>query len=361
MKVEFDLVDKDDDQFVPCNFDNIVWLPESQLTEELHNRVPLFNGTVPRDGALAEDVSAALQSLLKTRGVAANVVADVQQPTNNGTTEAVVFRATDVDIKIARLTIPGASPALAADLEAESKRIVGTAYNRGSLKKFAERNLRSVYLKRGYLRAAFSSPTVEIVSNNPTETAVAVAIPVSEGLPYKFASLRWSGNKALSAEELDKQIHPAPGQVLDGADLAKQVDAVRTRYAAMGYMHMLSAANPTYNDVAGTVSYELAINEGDLFQMGKLEIEGLQAASADKVHQAWKLREGDPFDSTYVHRFFTQFRLPADTPYLVEETEGERPRSIDLTIIFCKPNDPCRPRAESHLFTIQDAEQETKP
>src|ERR1700704_4124736 len=30
MKVQFELVDKDDDQFVPCNFDNIVWLPESQ-------------------------------------------------------------------------------------------------------------------------------------------------------------------------------------------------------------------------------------------------------------------------------------------------------------------------------------------
>jgi outer membrane protein assembly factor BamA len=188
-----------------------------------------------------------------------------------------------------------------------------------------------------------------------------VSIPVSEGLPYKFSSLRWSGNKALSAEELNREIHPVPGQILDGANLAKQVNALRTRYAAMGYMHMLLTPNPTYNDSAGTVSYELVVNEGDLFQMGKLEIEGLQSASADKVHQAWKLREGDPFDSTYVHKFFTQFRLPADTPYLVEETEGERPRSIDLTIIFCKPNDPCRPRAESHLFTIQDAELETKP
>src|SRR4051812_20022324 len=31
MKVEFELVDKDDDQFVPCDFENIVWLPEAEL------------------------------------------------------------------------------------------------------------------------------------------------------------------------------------------------------------------------------------------------------------------------------------------------------------------------------------------
>jgi hypothetical protein len=90
-------------------------------------------------------------------------------------------------------------------------------------------------------------------------------------------------------------------------------------------------------------------------------VEGLQTASAEKVHQLWKLREGDPFDAGYVRKFFSQFRLPNNTPYLVEENEGERPHSIDLTIIFCKPNDPCRPRAENHLFSAADAELESKP
>jgi outer membrane protein insertion porin family len=239
--------------------------------------------------------------------------------------------------------------------------LIGTTYNRNTLNKFAERNLRAVYVKRGYLRATFSTPTIEIVSNNGGETSIAAAIPVTEGSQYKFGSLRWSGNKVVTTEELMKMIHSAPGQIVDGAEFTKQSNAVRTRYASLGYKKMLLTANPTYNDAAGTVSYELVVDEGDLFVMGKFEIEGLQPASEESVRQAWKMREGDPFDSTYVRKFFTQFRLPVDTPYVVEESEGERPNTVDLTVMFCKPKDPCRPRAESHLFTLEDAETEKKP
>ncbi|MCU1309664.1 MAG: hypothetical protein JWO20_789 [Candidatus Angelobacter sp.] len=361
MKVEFEFVDKDDDQFIPCDFENIVWLHEAELTEELHKLVPLFNGTVPRDGTLTQEVSAALQSVLKQKGVTSNVTASVQEPTNTGTSEAVSFIAADVEVKVARVTTPGVSPALTAALDAEAKRLIGTTYNRSTLNKFAERNLRAVYVKRGYLRATFSTPTVEVLSNDAGQTSIAAAIPVTEGPLYKFGLLRWSGNKVVPSEELNKMIHPAPGEMVDGAEFTKQANAVRTRYASLGYMHMLLTPNPTYNDAAGTVSYELVVNEGDLFAMGKFEIEGLQPASEQAVRQAWKLREGDPFDSTYVRKFFFQFRLPIDTPYVVEESEGERPKTVDLTVMFCKPKDPCRPRAESHLFTLEDAEMEKKP
>src|SRR5439155_21643211 len=106
---------------------------------ELSKRVPLLNGTVPRDGNLSDDVRAALQTLLKERDIATNIVADVQEPTNTGTAEAVIFRAIEIDIKLAKISFPGASAALLPEVEAEGKRIAGTTYNRTTLKKFSER------------------------------------------------------------------------------------------------------------------------------------------------------------------------------------------------------------------------------
>src|SRR5207248_8486875 len=118
--------DKDDDQFVKCDFANIVWLPEKELLIELHDRVPLFNGTVPRDGTLADDVAKALQALLKEHGVSANVANEHQDPVNgDAATELVTYRVSDVDIRIAKVELAGASPAMQAEADAAAKQISG--------------------------------------------------------------------------------------------------------------------------------------------------------------------------------------------------------------------------------------------
>jgi hypothetical protein len=89
--------------------------------------------------------------------------------------------------------------------------------------------------------------------------------------------------------------------------------------------------------------------------MGKLDIAGLQPSSAEKVRQRWRMREGDPFDANYVKRFFEQFRL-GDLVYNVEQSEGEAPNSIDLTLIFCKAGTRCLASGPNQLY-IPDEEE----
>ncbi|MCU1285193.1 MAG: hypothetical protein JWO13_1543 [Acidobacteriales bacterium] len=365
MKVEFTLVDKDDDQFVPCEFDNVVWLPEAELATELHNRVPLYNGTVPREGGMTDDVVAALQGLLKQRGVETNIVSSLQEPTNTGSSETVQFRAVDLEVKVARFAVSGASSGLARELDAEGKRMIGLTYNRGTLNKFIEKNLRSVYLKRGYLRASFASPVIDVLpaapAGNSALVEVAISVPVMEGLAYRLGAMQWTGNKAVSAADLQSSLRAAPGQTVDGSALSRGENAIRAQYARLGYLHMLLTSEPTFDDAAHTVNYKYTVNEGDLFRMGKLEVEGRQPSAAAKIHLAWKLREGDPFDASYVRTFVADLKATANAPFIVEESEGEHAKTVDLTLIFCTSNQPCRPTAENHLFSAQDAEQEIKP
>jgi hypothetical protein len=356
MKVEFILGDKDDDQFIKCDFANIVWLPEEQLLIELHDRVPLFNGTVPRDGALAGQVSDALQALRKERGVNAGISNEHADAINGDpATEAMTYRVPDVDIRIAKVELTGASPSMQTEASSAAKQITGLVYNRGTVKKFIDRNLRNVYLKHGYLRAAFASPTITVFAasgpaTNPA-TNIELNIPVTEDGIYKLHSVRWSGNKAISQAALDTFVHAPPDAPLDGTRLARDLDAVRVKYATFGYLHMTLTPKPTFDENKGTVDYDMVVKEGDLFSMGKFDVEGLAKDSTEKMRLAWQMREGDPYDPTYVTSFLKKFRLPEGTGYLVDEVEGERPKSVDITVIFCGPSDPCKPKNENHLYT----------
>lgn len=352
MRVELILADKDDDQFVKCDFANFVWWPENDLLVELHDRVPLFNGTVPRNGTLADEVSNALQSLLKERNVAGSVGNEhVDAINGDAATEEMLYRVEDADIRIAKVDLAGASPAMQAEASAAAKKITGLVYNRATVAKFIDHNLRNVYLKHGYLRAAFAVPEIKVLPADGAVTNVDLSIPVTENPIYKLHSVRWIGNKAIASNALDTFMHFSPEVPLDGTRLTKAVDSVRVKYATFGYLHMTLTPKPTYDDAKGTVDYDMAVKEGDLFSMGKFDIEGLDKASTDKMRLAWQLREGDPYDPTYLINFMKKFRLPEGAGYLVDEMQGELPKSVDITVIFCKPSDPCKAKNENHLYT----------
>ena len=360
MKVEFVLSDKDDDQFVKCDFANIVWLPENDLLVELHDRAPLFNGTVPRDGTLADDVAKALQALLKERGVAANV-ADEHADAINGdpSTEMISYRVADIDIKVAKVELNGASGEMQAEAAATSKQISGLIYNRTTVKRFIDHNLHNVYLKHGYLKAKFGEPQITVLPDSTSAiTNIAINVPVTEGGIYKWGGLRWTGNTAMLADSLTPYLHFDPGKVVDGMQLTKDIDKLRAHYASLGYLHMTLTPRPSFDDAANVANFDMPIKEGDLFSMGKFDVEGLDKNSAERMRQSWQLREGEPFDPTYLKDFFRKFRMPPNTAYLVDEVEGERPKSVDVTILFCAPTDPCKPKNETRLYTPPVSEED---
>jgi outer membrane protein assembly factor BamA len=354
VKIEFTLGDIDDSHFIKCEFQNIAWFNERELLVELHERVPLFNGTVPRSGTLADDVGNALQALLHEHDLSAEVVVEHQDPVNGDRdTEAMAYRVANVDMKIAKVTLEGISQDMQPIAEAVSKRLSGSNYSQQILARFTSQNLRDVYLQHGYLRATFGPPRVKVLPGSTATSAnVEVGIPVIEGQAYKAHDVRWSGNKAMSSEKLDGYLpFLIPGVTVDGLRLKRQLDFVRYQYAQLGYLHMLLSSKPVFNDVTGIVDYEMSVKEGDLFEMGKFEVQSPDKVFNEKVRLAWKLREGDPFDPKYLNNFLQNIKGPRNSAFLVDEAQGERPRSIDVTIIVCAASDPCKPNAENRLYT----------
>jgi outer membrane protein assembly factor BamA len=88
---------------------------------------------------------------------------------------------------------------------------------------------------------------------------------------------------------------------VDALQLDRDLSQVRKLYGKFGREAVIIKPVPAFVD--DTVSYAFQVIEGDLYRMGKLEIQGVEPEQAHKLEQIWKLAEGAPYDATYVHEF----------------------------------------------------------
>src|SRR5271156_2273883 len=96
-KLEFHVSDAD--KFVPARFADFVWFTDEELLHKLHERIPLFNGELPANGRLPDQVSDVLQAMLVENGIPGHV----EYVRNNGKDErleSIAYNVTGVSIRI---------------------------------------------------------------------------------------------------------------------------------------------------------------------------------------------------------------------------------------------------------------------
>jgi len=333
---KLDLQVTDTGQFVPARFDNFVWLPDQELLKQLHARVPLFDGQLPPAGNLADQVSDALQTLAIEHNVEgrADYLRFAQE---EGPIEAFVFKITGPNIHIRNVEFAGADVSTLPVLQAAAKKIQGQEYLRSALRVQAALDLLPIYLQRGYLKAAFADAQPRIVLEDRKDVSVDVTFPVTQGLQYKVTEIQFSTPSVFPQEKLHEFIHQKLDQPANAVQLEDDLGAIKKLYGTRGYMMAAIDAKPEMDDTQSTVKYLLQIHEGDVFKMGDLDIRGLDSRSATRLIEAWKLRSGDPYDSSYYQRFLKDTeKLWPEGPWKVtfHETPDEKDKTVDVMLRF---------------------------
>jgi outer membrane protein assembly factor BamA len=334
-KLELQLTDNE--KLVPVEFDNLVWFSNQQLRDKIHEAIPLFQGKVPAGGGLLDQIADILSVLLaqKNPQLHLDYLRSGEESTN-----AVVFSVTGTEISIQKIEYPGASSAKLAALTAASKRLEGQEYQHSALTAFSKSNLEPIYLKDGYVKAAFGEPEAHVVSESPEETVVDVTLPITEGEQYKLGQLSFSGNSVFPAEKLQSLIHLQPGAPVNPLQLKNDLEAIHRLYGTRGHVKAAVESQPEFDDAAGTVSYQLKVTEGDVYKMGDIDLEGLEDKAATRIREDWTLREGEIYDSSYSQRFVKQALadLPADAHWSinVNESVNEQDKTVDVTLKFSK-------------------------
>jgi outer membrane protein assembly factor BamA len=335
---KLDLVVADTDKLVPAHFENFVWFTDEELLAKIHERLPLFKGQVPFGGTLADQISDVLQALLVEHNVSARAdyLRDTKEP--GGPIDAINFRATGVNLVIQEVHFSGAGPDELPALNAAAQKLVGKDYSRGEVRNYATASLLPVYLGRGFLKVTISNPQTTVLRDTADDTEVAVLLSVTPGPQYKISGVKWEGNTVVPGAKLQSLIHAAPGQVANAPQLQADVEKIRKLYGTVGYMSASLKLEPQFDDATSSVAYIFEVHEGDVFHLGDLDIQGLDAKSVDRLRDAWTLRQTDPYDSSYPMRFFEQTvkLLSSGVTWTVSIHEGvnEEEKTVDVTLRY---------------------------
>ena len=334
--LEFDLVDNS--QLVPARFDNFVWFSDQELAARFRERVPLFlDDELPVNGTLADQVSDALQAMLIEHHVEGR--ADyVRSADQDGPVTAIVYTATGPHIVIRKVDFAGAEPAELPALQETARKLEGVDYFRSTVHVHAEKDFRPVYLRLGYLKAQFADSQPKVVQDTPQETDVDVTIQITPGRQYNFMSASWSGNKIFSADKLQPLLHLQPGKPANAVELDQDLEEVQNLYGSRGYMAATVRPTPQFDDEHSTVAYQLHVQEGEVYKMGELEVRGVDRRATDRLSLAWKLRDGDVYDSSYPKRFLQDAAATIlnlnqwDTT--IHETRDDKTKTVDVSLRF---------------------------
>jgi outer membrane protein assembly factor BamA len=342
-RLEFHVTDAD--KFVPARFADFVWFTDEELLHKLHDRIPLFNGELPANGRLPDQVSDVLQAMLVENAIPGRV----EYARTNGKDErleAIAYNVAGVSIRIRHAEFPGAGPSELPLLQAAAEKMTDREYSRDYMNNFIEHDLLPIYREQGYLRASCASARPKVIKpdasdstdNKQPPTYVDVTFPVTPGLQYKLTKWDWSDNKEIPSDQLDPLLHAKAGQTANTVQLGSDLRAIQLLYGSHGYILATIKVNAEFDDVVSGVTYHLVVQEGALYRMGELEFRGLDNNLTARLRALWKIRPGEVYDATYLKRFLPEARklLPPSLDWEVDPhvTAITRDKTVDVDLQY---------------------------
>jgi outer membrane protein insertion porin family len=284
-------------------FDNFIWFTDTELIAAVRRDVPSFSGTAPDNGDTVERITKSLQRFLHEHEIEATVSYMASQDSPGSISQEHVFSVNGIPMPICNLHFPGASNISEAKLAESSKSLIGNDYSNKFVSLFSVNTLLPLYKEVGQLKAAFSPPLAKPEASATCKSGVDLTVPVDEGLIYKWDKAEWSGNSALTGQQLNDLLGMQTGQPANGVKIDKAVREIQKAYGRKGYLMSLVRSTPNFDDSAQTVSYQMVVREGPQFHMGQLITKGFPDAVDKKIHERWGLKPGDIFDDGYSVEF----------------------------------------------------------
>ena len=293
----------ENDKLAPVVFDNFVWFSDDELFSLLRSHLPLFEDKLPLGGSLSDQVSDALNEILLERNIGGKAEY-IRGAAMNGPVDSYIYKVSFHPVVVQSIEFPGAAQTEVPALQAAAKQVLGKNYLRSEMEPQEKYSLLPVYLARGYLKAHFEEARPKVVSDGP-QTMVDVSFPVTPGTQYKLTGIEWTGNTAFPTDQLQKLVPLKTGEPANAVQLQQDIEAVQKLYGTKGYLAAQVHPDPAMDDTQATVHYTLNVREGDVYRMADLEIDGVADDVVKRMTTQWQMKKGDPFDDSYLSRFFS--------------------------------------------------------
>jgi outer membrane protein insertion porin family len=329
-------------------YDNFVWFTEEELADAVRRRVPTFDGTAPEAGGVTDEITKALQELLRERKIEGTVdYMASADPT--GRHPEHVFTVKGAALRVCSLSFPGARTLSEEELVRKSAAVFDNEYSRLSVTAFVAGNLLPLYHERGMLRASFAPLRATKAAPTPDcAQGLAVSVPVDEGSIYVWGGAEWSGQRALTPQELNFALNMKTRDIAGSAKLEKGLEGVRRAYGRKGYLTARVEGAPEFDDANRRVLYRFNVTEGPQYRMGTLTLDGLDERDTNNMKVRWRVLPGDIYDAGYPEEFIKKNvqefnrdllrdgRKPSFTKVAHDVKVDNDRRVVDVTLEFKK-------------------------
>jgi outer membrane protein assembly factor BamA len=297
-----------------CHFDNFVWFSDKEIVDAIKRDMPDFDGSIVVSDFVGEEIKKSLTRLLAEKKIAGEVVYELDQNLSYS------FKVKGANLPVCDFQFAGGQDELKRPLLEALKPLFKTEYSKSDVRLFANAALVPIYTQRGYLKAAFQAAQPSLSASGACANAIVVTLPVAEGLQYHWNDPVWSSNQAYSAQELNAALKLKQGDVADSMKIEQSWFEVRGVYGKKGYLGVRLKPEPVFDDARRFVTYQVALTEGPQYRMGQVTIAGLPEDEARRVKDAWGLKPGEVFSTSYFGAFLEKITRGG----LIKQPQGGR-------------------------------------
>lgn len=289
-------------------FDNFPWFTDDEMAQALKSSGVLFDGTAPEHGAVLDDISAALEKLLNSKGINGSVshaLVPDPNPELYGDKLVQQFHVDGADLTIAAVNFSDELARQDRSIQSSLANLVGSPYTRGAIELFEFEQVRPAYLAHGFLKVQFALPVahMETAAAGVPPSRVSIVAAIDPGPAFNWGSVTWNGNSAIPSSQLDAAIPLKAGDLADFMKLEGAWDRARAMYLRLGYLDVSFTPLSQFDDATKRVSLTTTITEGPQYRMGNLVITGLSIEGEKRIRDAWKIPLGSLFDGAAFDEF----------------------------------------------------------
>ncbi len=205
------------------------------------------------------------------------------------------------------------------------------------------RNLIEYFQSKGYFDAQ-----VEFDENAADPGTQVIDYRVTQNARHKLMYVGISGNRYFDDGTLRERLEVTPARFLRSRfghysqrALERDVDTVRELYRSNGFRdaQVIPGIDDDYKGIRGHLSASIAINEGEQWFVGKLEIEGAPESDLTYLRSVLQSTAGQPFsesniaaDRDSILGYYYNTGYP-DAAFDWTQTPGSDPRRVDVRYI----------------------------
>jgi outer membrane protein insertion porin family len=165
----------------------------------------------------------------------------------------------------------------------------------------------SLYYDKGFLSVQINAPRVMLT---PDRNGIELTITINEGPQYKIRSLRIFERDADGKEiepiggrrHLREMVRARPGDYFNRAELAKDLQDVRTLYRDAGYANVEADPAPALDEDKHEVDVVVAIQRGQPVRFNRIEVRGNTKTRDKVIRREMEIAEGELFSETRLER-----------------------------------------------------------